>query len=103
MSASRLESLESMLLKFPQDRRLRYFLAMEYRKAGRPADAVAQLRAYIDAAPREDVGAAWRDLGLCFQELGHAEEAEKAFQAGIQSARLHNHSNLAAEIQSLSG
>lgn len=101
MSVSRLESLEKMLVTLPNDRRLRYFLGMEYRKAGRTAEAVEQLKAYIDGAPQEDVGAAWRDLGLCLEQLGQHAEARAAYLDGIRSARGHNHGDLANEIQAL--
>ena len=99
--ASRLESLEKMLPSMPKDRRLRYFLAVEYRKAGRPADAAEQLRSYIEMAPAEDVGAAWRDLGLCLEDLGKTAEAHEAYREGIRSAQAHRHGDLAGEIQAL--
>jgi tetratricopeptide (TPR) repeat protein len=101
MSGSRLETFEKMLKDFPSDRRVRYFLAVEYRKAGRHAEAAEQLRSYIDAAPEEDVGAAWRDLGLSLEELGLGEQAHSAYEQGVRSARKHNHSDLAGEIQAL--
>ena len=99
----RLEALEKMLVTSPQDRRLRYFLGVEYRKAGRHAEAAEQIRAYIDLAPAEDVGAAWRDLGLCLEALGRREEARSAYQDGIRSAQAHRHGDLAGEIQALLG
>ena len=100
-AGSRLESLEKMLKTMPKDRRLRYFLAVEYRKASRPADAAEQLRTYIDMAPAEDVGAAWRDLGLCLEDLGRKDEAHDAYRRGIQAAQAHRHGDLANEIQAL--
>ena len=101
MDTSRLESLEKMLADYPEDRRLRYFLGTEYRRAGRAAEAADQLQAYIQGAPESDVGAAWRDLALCYEQLGRRDEARSAYDAGVRSARTHNHSELAGEIQAL--
>jgi tetratricopeptide (TPR) repeat protein len=98
---TRLESLEKMLQTMPGDRRLRYFLGLEYRKAGRHAEAAEQLRAYIDLAPYEDVGAAWRDLGLSLEQLGQLDQARAAYEEGIRSAGSHRHGDLAGEIQAL--
>ena len=63
---------------------LRYSLGLEYAKAGRPADAAAQLR---EAVARDPLySAAWKALGRVLAD-DRPQEALAAFRQGIAAAR----------------
>jgi len=72
------------LLGTPRDGALlRYSLGLEYEKAGRAADAAAQLR---EAVARDPLySAAWRALGRVLAD-DHPQEALAAFRQGIAAA-----------------
>jgi Tfp pilus assembly protein PilF len=73
------------LLGTPRDGALlRYSLGLEYEKAGRPADAAAQLR---EAVARDPLySAAWKALGRVLSE-DDPKEALAAFRHGIEAAQ----------------
>ena len=73
------------LLGTPRDGALlRYSLGLEYEKAGRPADAAAQLR---EAVARDPLySAAWKALGKVLSE-DDPKEALAAFRHGIEAAQ----------------
>lgn len=63
---------------------LRYSLGLEYAKAGRREDAVAQLR---EAVARDPLySAAWKALGKELEKADLHAEALQAFTEGIQAA-----------------
>ena len=63
---------------------LRYSLGLEYEKAGRAADAAAQLREAVTRDPL--YSAAWKALGRVLAE-SQPEEALAAFRQGIEAAK----------------
>ena len=73
------------LLGTPRDGALlRYSLGLEYEKAGRPADAAAQLR---EAVARDPLySAAWKALGRVLS-ADHPREALDAYRQGIDAAK----------------
>ena len=95
--SDRIDALERMLDRDPDDRRARFGLAAEYEKAGRWNDVVEQLTAYLASA--EDEGNAWGRLGRAFVELGREQEAREAYKRGITAAANHGHPSMAAEFQ----
>jgi Flp pilus assembly protein TadD len=95
--ADRIAALERMLERHPDDPRLRFGLALEYLNAGRPEDAVRELRAYLVAS--EDEGNAWGRLGAALHDLGRDEEARDAFRRGIEAAHRHGHPTMAEEFE----
>ena len=86
-----------MLQARPEDGRLRFGLAVEYEKAGRVADAVRELRVYLDRI--EDQGNAWGRLGALLRQLGHDEDARAAYRRGVEQALKHGHPSMAAELE----
>jgi tetratricopeptide (TPR) repeat protein len=71
------------LLGTPRDGALlRYSLGLEYGKAGRRDEAVAQLREAVKRDPL--YSAAWKALG---KALGDSEEALEAYRLGIEAAK----------------
>jgi Tfp pilus assembly protein PilF len=73
------------LLGTPRDGALlRYSLGLEYEKAGRLADAAAQLR---EAVARDPLySAAWKALGRVLGDE-HPQEALAAYRQGIEAAK----------------
>lgn len=97
MASDRVEALERLLEKQPEDGRLRFGLALEYLKAGRDAEGVRELRAYLAAT--DDEGNAWGRLGAALRQMGQDEEAREAYRRGIEAAYRHGHPTMAAEFE----
>lgn len=95
--STRIEALERMLERRPDDGRLRFGLALEYQKAGRLGEAVRELRAYLESS--EDEGNAWGRLGALLRASGDEEGARDAYRRGIQAAHRHGHPTMAAEFE----
>jgi Tfp pilus assembly protein PilF len=74
------------LLGTPRDGALlRYSLGLEYAKAGRHADAVAQLR---EAVARDPLySAAWKTLGRELEQQQLLAESLEAYRQGIEAAK----------------
>jgi Tfp pilus assembly protein PilF len=73
------------LLGTPRDGALlRYSLGLEYEKAGRLADAAAQLREAVSRDPL--YSAAWKALGRVLAD-DNPQEALAAFRQGIAAAK----------------
>ena len=99
MTNPRIENLERMLEKHPNDPRLRFGLALEYEKAGRWADVAEQLERYLQQT--EDEGNAWGRLGDALRRLDRDAEAREAYRKGIEAATRHHHPTMAAEFQAV--
>lgn len=93
----RIENLQGMLSKHPDDPRIRFALALEYEKLERWDEAAAELRRYLDASA--DEGNAWGRLGAALRRLGRDEEARAAYRTGIDAAQRHGHPTMAAEFE----
>ena len=99
MTNPRIENLQRMLDRHPDDPRLRFGLALEYEKAGRWEDVAEQLERYLQQT--EDEGNAWGRLGAALRRLGRNDEARTAYQKGIAAATRHNHPTMAAEFEDI--
>lgn len=99
MTNPRIENLERMLEKHPDDARLRFGLALEYEKAGRWEDVAVQLERYLRET--EDEGNAWGRLGEALRRLGRGEEARAAYRHGVEAATRHHHPTMAAEFEEI--
>lgn len=96
---SRVEALQKMLERNPDDARAHFGLAAEFEKMERWEDAVRQLRAYLAIA--EDEGNAWGRLGHALRQLGRDEEAQEAFRRGVKEAASHGHPTMAADFEEI--
>lgn len=94
---SRIESLLRMAESRPRDPRARFGLALEYERAGRWEDVVAQLKAYLALA--DDEGNAYGRLARALRELGRDDEARAAYQQGIAAANRHGHPTMVMEFE----
>lgn len=97
MTNPRIENLQRMLEKHPDDARLRFGLALEYEKLGRWEEVAGQLERYLQLT--DDEGNAWGRLGAALRHLGRDEDARAAYRTGIEAATRHNHPTMAAEFE----
>jgi thioredoxin-like negative regulator of GroEL len=93
----RIQALQLMLEKNPDDVRALFGLALEYEKQGQWQDAAAQLRTYL--ARTDDEGNAWGRLANALRNLGDETGARDAYRRGIESARRHGHPTMAFEFE----
>ncbi|HYB73433.1 MAG TPA: tetratricopeptide repeat protein [Candidatus Sulfotelmatobacter sp.] len=99
---SRIDALKAMLAQDPKDPDLHLMLAADLRQAERFAEAADALRAYLALMPpAADLGAAYRDLGICLERLGQAHAAKATYQKGVEAAVAHRHAGLQTEIEGL--
>ncbi|HEX2201762.1 MAG TPA: tetratricopeptide repeat protein [Longimicrobium sp.] len=93
----RIEALKKMAESKPDDPRPRFALAVEYEKAGRWEDVVAELRAYIGVWA--DEGNAYGRLGHALRQLGRDDEAKEAYRQGVEAAYRYGHPTMAGEFE----
>jgi len=94
---ARIESLRKLSEERPDDPRPRFGLALEYERAGRWEEMIAELRAYL--ARTDDEGNAYGRLGHALREMGRDEEAREAYRQGIAAANRHSHPTMAMEFE----
>jgi tetratricopeptide (TPR) repeat protein len=80
----RIEVLKSILAQKPEDRFARYGLAMEYGKAGRHEEAVAEFERLIAEDPGYSY--AYFHCGQSLEKLGRVEDARQVYRRGIDAA-----------------
>lgn len=97
MDTPRIESLRRLAEERPEDPRPRFGLALEYERAGRWEDMVAELRAYLSRT--DDEGNAYGRLGHALRELGRDDEARAAYREGIEAANRHSHPTMVMEFE----
>lgn len=93
----RMQQLEQMLAKEPNDTFLLYGLAMEFKKANDPARALDYFQRVIDL----DGGYcyAYHQKGLIYESIDDLESARNAYRAGIEAARRKGDEHARQEIQ----
>ncbi len=80
----RIDTLKRILEQKPEDRFARYGLAMEYVKAARYADAVAEFERLIAHDPSYSY--AYFHCGQALEKLGRLDEARAIYRRGIEAA-----------------
>ncbi|MGE5489361.1 MAG: tetratricopeptide repeat protein [bacterium] len=96
----RSELLRQILAERPGDTLARYGLAMEYLKAGRAEEAVAEFRTLIAANPGYTY--AYYHAGQALEKLGRMGEARAMYEAGLaHAADAHSRSELQAALDLL--
>jgi Flp pilus assembly protein TadD len=99
---SRIDAIKELLAQDPKDPDLHLMLGAELRKENRHAEAVEALRSHLAlVSPTDDVGAAYRDLGICLERIGQVEAARESYQKGVEAAIRHHHLGLQNEIEGL--
>lgn len=99
MDMSRLEKLEALLKKEPDDAFLNFGLAMELAKAARFDESINQFNRTIELDP--NYIAAYFQKGRTFISMGDEDRAKHALQDGIRQANLCGETHAAGEMQDL--
>jgi predicted Zn-dependent protease len=94
---NRLDALQKLLERDPEDALLHYMLANEYYNAGHYAECAKAMARYLTLA--EDEGAAYRTLAQALIQLGRIAEARQAYEAGMSAARKFGHPSMAEEFE----
>lgn len=91
--------LENLIQRFPDKPFPRYGLAMEYKKAGRFADAVAQFQKALELDP--NYVAAYMHCGIAMRDAGNPVDAKATWQKGLAVAQKIGNAHAAGEISGL--
>lgn len=85
MTKTRLEMLQEMVAREPQNTFVRYGLAQEYVTGGRLEEAAAEFARLREISP--DYVAAYLHGGSALESLGRIDEARQVYQRGIEVCR----------------
>ena len=97
MSADRLEILKSMVAQSPDDKLVRYGLAMEYKNRSDFARAIEEFRTLLKAHP--DYAAAYYHGGQALEKAGLLDQARDMYQEGIDVTSRTGDGHTRAELQ----
>jgi len=89
--------LEALLFKGTDNALLRFGLANEYLKLGKPEIAIGHLRKALSHDPK--YSAAWKRLGKALAETGRTADAIAAYEEGIRVAGEKGDVQAAKEMQ----
>lgn len=81
------ESLEKMLAKGVDNPLLRFGLGKSWLDEGNGAEAALHLGKCVELDPK--YSAAWKLLGKAYQVQGDAAGARRAWEQGLEAARVH--------------
>ena len=95
-AANRLQLVQEMLKKDPNDPFLRYALAIEIINSGDKKEGVKQLELLKDSQP--DYLATYYQLGKLYEDLGENQKAIPVYQAGIEIAKKQNNNKTYGEL-----
>ena len=79
-----IENLEALLARGQDNALVRFGLANEYLKLGKPEVAIGHLRRCVAHDPK--YSAAWKRLGKALADTGRTADAIAAYENGIQAA-----------------
>jgi Flp pilus assembly protein TadD len=94
---TRLEQLQKMLEREPNDTFLLYGLAMEHKKAGANELALQLLAKVVELEPSH--GYAFFQQGQILENDGHIESARKAYREGIVAAQKSGDAHAKSELE----
>jgi tetratricopeptide (TPR) repeat protein len=95
--ATRLETLQKMLEKQPNDSFLLYGIAMEFKKSGQSGEALTMLAKVIEADSGH--GYAWFQRGQIEESRGDIAAAKAAYTAGIIAAEKSGDAHARSELE----
>lgn len=99
MSAERLDQLRALLAEEPGDAFLRYAIALELKRRGDMEQAVADLEALLRDRP--DHVPSYYQLALMLADLGRADDAVRACDAGVLQSLVAGDARARAELRAL--
>ena len=94
--SDRLEKLQTMLEREPDDPFLLYGIALEHKKLGDASKAIE----FLDRTIGRDAGYcyAYHQKGLVYESTGDIESAKRAYRAGIAAAEKKGDAHAKEEI-----
>lgn len=95
--SNRIAALENMLTQNPNDSRLRYMLANEFKNGGQLEEAVREFRAII--ANDADYGPAYYHGGQTLEKLNRLDEARAMYAEGIEATRRSGDAHTRGELE----
>lgn len=95
--SNRIEAIRNLLTQSPNDSRLRYMLANEFKNAGQLAEAVAEYRALLEADP--SYGPAYYHGGQTLEQMGNFDEARAIYAAGIEATTRNGDAHTRSELE----
>lgn len=95
-STTRLQQIQEMLSKEPQDSFLRYALALEYGKSGDTTKAISLIEALL--VDDTNYLGAYYQLGKYYEQIGQPEQAIAAYQKGVVIAQQQNNKKTEREL-----
>jgi predicted Zn-dependent protease len=98
VTSDRMQKLQQMLEREPNDTFLLYALALEHKKGGAYADALDYLSRVLQKDPGYCV--AYQQAGQVHELAGDNEAARRAYQDGIAAALRKGDHHAAEEMQS---
>ena len=103
MATNRLEMLEQMVSRDPNNTFARYGLAMEVANSGDWARAIVEFRALLQHD--KDYAAAYFHAGQTLEKMGKLEQARTMYEEGIEASTrkgdLHTRSEIEAALSLL--
>ncbi len=99
MSIDRLQQLRQLLAEEPGDLFLRYAIALEHRRLGATAEAIADLEALLREAPQHI--ASYYQLALMLAEADRTDDALDVCDAGLLQCLVAGDRKARAELQEL--
>ena len=95
--SERLQKLEQMLLREPNDTFLLYGIALEYKKSGQLPEAIDHLNRVLQIDPKYYY--AYHQRGLAYEQQGDMEAAKTSYREGIEAAAKGGDTHAAEEIR----
>lgn len=97
MATNRLEMLEQMVSRDPNNTFARYGLAMEVANSGDWARAIVEFRALLQHD--EDYAAAYYHAGQTLEKMGDLEQARTMYEEGIEASTRKGDFHTRSEIE----
>lgn len=97
--SGRIEAMEAFVQQQPDNPFPRYALALEYKNAGRPDEAVATFRELAQRLPA--YVPTYLQLGMLLHALDRPAEAREVLRAGLERAREAKDGHAAGELEGL--
>ena len=95
--SQRLQQLQKMLEREPNDAFVLYGIGLEHKKANNPTGAIE----YLERAIRADPGYcyAYFQRGQVYESMGEIESAKSAYREGIEAARKKADDHARSELE----
>ena len=96
MNTSRIDTLQELLLKEPNDSFLNYALALEYLKTQNHAEAIAVLEKILEK--NTNYLAAYYQLGKAYEQAAQPQQAIVTYKRGMEIAKAQQNQKTVKEL-----